>query len=136
MARRSAQLILGSLALLGFLGVTLFWSAGTHQGGDHNCISAAIQNEACPNATTPKAAAFHSNTLQSFLSNIQQSWQYLGALLAMAFVAMVGSAGLLNGFSPNLILRSNDAQVPAPPKGYRRWLSLLEHSPVFSPGRV
>lgn len=134
--RGPIKVILGSLALLGFLSVTFFWSAGTHQGDKHDCIAAAVQNQVCPNAATPEAAAFHLNTLQSLVSNILQTWQHYSVFLAFAFVALVGLAGLLDNISPQLMGRSNDTRVPAPPKGYGRWLSLLEHSPVLIPGRV
>ncbi len=136
MTKRPVQFILGSLALLGVLSVTMFWSTGMHQGGQHNCISAAIQNEVCPNASTPEAAVFHLNTLQSFISNGLQAWQFSGALLALAFIALAALTRFASTLAPSFAVRREATRSISPPGEYRRWLSLLEHSPSVSPGRV
>lgn len=136
MIKRPVQLILGSLALLGFLSVAMFWSAGMHQGDNHNCISATIQNEVCPNATTPETAVFHLQTLQSFTANILEMSQLSTLLLALAFVVLAALAGLAGNLSSGFFVRRNVTPAIAPLGEYRHWLSLLEHSPSFQPGRV
>lgn len=136
MQQRSVQFIIGSLALFGFLSVTLFWSAGMHQGGKHHCIAADIQNGVCPNATTPAAAVFHAQTLQSLISNVLQSWQHFGALLALIFVALIGIASMYDVFSSLLAVRRDETHTSDPPRQFRSWLAHLEHSPSMVCGRV
>ncbi len=136
MTKRSVKFILASLALIGFVGVTMFWSAGTHHGGDHNCISAALQNEVCPNASTPKAALFHLQTLQSFVSNGGQAWLFSGLLFALAFLALGSLVQFTGNLAPGPAVRRAETIPIFSSAGYKRWLSLLEHSPSNSPGRV
>ena len=134
--RNPIKVILGSFALLGFLGIILFWSAGMHQGNKHNCISAAVQNTVCPNAATSEAAVFHLPTLQSFMANVLQMSQLSAVLLALAFVVLAAVAGIAGDFAPGVFVHRNVTSAIAPLGEYRRWLSLFEHSPSFQPGRV
>lgn len=127
--------VLAALALIGFSAVVLFWGGGPHEGGNHNCISASIQNEVCPNAASPAAALFHLKALQSFSSFTVQASQ-LFSLLILAFAITT----LFGRFRPDIVLQeiriSPQTESPPPPREYQRWLSLLEHSPSASPGRV
>lgn len=136
MTKRSSQFILGSLVLLGFLSVTMFWSAGTHHGESHNCISAALQNEVCPNASTAEAAVFHLKTAQSFVSTGAQAWFFSVVLMALAWLALRTIVLFASNLAPSLAVRRENAGLIFASGGYQRWLSLLEHSPSYPPGRV
>lgn len=134
MFKRSIQFTFATLGLLGLLSVTMLWSVGMHAGDNHPCISAAIQNEACPNATTPAAAIFHLNAPQSLVANGLSVWPGLSPLFALAIVILAmrwRSPGHLAGIA----LRREDSRAISPPTEYQRWLALFEHSPSFSFGR-
>lgn len=136
MIKGSTKILITSLVLLGFASVTMFWWTGMHEGGHHNCISATVQNEVCPNATSPEAAVFHLKTLQSLTTSVLQKVAEFSSLLALVFVAFLGLARFGDDRMTSAGIRRENAPLPFPPKEYQRWLSLLEHSPSFSPGRV
>lgn len=119
---------LATLTLLGFGAVLLFWSSGMHDGTDHSCISASIQNAVCPDSATPGAALFHFKTLQSITNAVAQGAQFF-TFLVLAFALLV----VLDGLRPSAALQSVRVrpfrESSSPPPEYRRWLALLEHSP-------
>lgn len=132
MGNRSTQIVLGTLALLGFLAISALWWTGMHTGDTHNCIPALVQNGICPNAQTPDAAAFHVQTLQSFASNTLQST----VILLVAFVVMAAVTGLGSNPMRGVAVRREVDNAESPPEAQHRWLSLLEHSPSLSSGRT
>lgn len=137
MTNRSSTFILASLILLAFVGLTMFWSAGPHHGESHNyCISAALQDAACPNAVTAEAAVFHLQTLQSFVSIGGPAWFFSIVLLALAWLTLRTIVPFASNLAPSLAVRRENAGFIFASGGCQRWLSLLEHSPSFSPGRV
>lgn len=136
MSKRQIQRILGFLTLLGFLSVAVFWSIGMHMGGDHICISAVLQSADCPNASTSEAIAFHLNTPQSLAKSGLHMWQFTSIFLALAFVISAATARFASNPTPGLTIPREGTRSTSPPKAYQRWLSLLEHSPSFSLGRV
>lgn len=130
MRKHPTQFVLAILILVGFLGVTMFWWTGMHEGGHHYCVSATIQSTECPNAATSEAVGFHLNTFQFFSTstNVLQSLQLFAVLFAIAFLAVWPSTRLTANLSPGYEHRGNSRAI-SPPGEYQRWLSRLEHSP-------
>ncbi|MBI2984706.1 MAG: hypothetical protein HYY50_03715 [Candidatus Kerfeldbacteria bacterium] len=128
--------LLGTLALIGLLGLSTFWWTGMHVGESHNCLSATIQNEVCPNATTTEAAVFHGSSLQSLTSNLLPPWQFTGLLLALVFVVLAALAGSISLQTIGVPAPPENRHSLSPPRQYQRWLARLEHSPSVLLGRV
>lgn len=135
MIRNRARYALTILVFVGVVAVATLWWTGMHQGENHLCIAAALQGEVCPNASSTEGAVFHLNTLQSLTRNMTQLWQII-SLFALALIAIIAEA-----FGDGHIVRAANRRgwsdtTASPPKEYRHWLSLLEHSPSSSPGHA
>ncbi len=129
MRKHPARKIVGVLALMGFVVVTLFWWTGMHEGKGHMCIAASIQGAACPNATTADAVTFHANALRSLVAGAFQPGQMLTLVLLLVVFSLAALLSAAGGGMYQTYVQPRKEQDIAVRRGRHRWLSLLEHSP-------
>lgn len=129
MRKHSARKIVGILALMGFLVVTLFWWTGMHEGKGHLCIAATIQGTVCPNTATSDAVAFHAKTLRSLVAGVLLPGQLLVVLSLLVILFLVAPLIAAGGGAFRTTVQLRIERDSALRRGRHRWLSLLEHSP-------
>ncbi len=135
--RRTLSVILGTLVLLGLVGVSALWWTGMHTGSEHGCIAAGIQSETCPEGATPAAVVFHLKAFRSFSAVLQQSGQWSGLLLGLALALFaVARLTVMSNHARSTVVRRDDASTAGPSTQHLHWLSLFEHSPSLAIGRA
>ncbi len=136
--RKFLPRFIAALVLLAFLGITGTWWVGSHMGGMHLCVSAELQNAACPDAGGTASAVFHSQAFGRFIAGgafIAAALLGLGVLLVLV-VALLRHRVVMHSAAPVRPQRPRGWLPIIPVDPVIRWLAFLEHSPSLTAGRA